>query len=234
MLSEEPLVIRSFHAVSEPETCQRFFEGHVETLRSYGLDSINSSKNEWFYNPEVYGVIAEIGDKVVGGVKIHKVGGTQLLPVEESVGYMDERLYEIVRRYAEKGGAGEACGLWNSREVSGWGVSSAMMLAVVSLTEQLDITTLFGLSSDHTLPLFRTLGYRVIRSLGDNGDFVYPTPQYLARVIKMNARTLSGALPYNREMIFALRAEPDQTRIEKSNKGTLQVEYQLRLPVTAS
>lgn len=233
MLSEKTVTIRSFHAVSEPETCQRFFEGHVETLRSYGLEPISSSKNDWFYNPEVYGVIAEIDGKVVGGVKIHKVGGTQMLPVEESVGYMDERLYDIVRRYAENG-AGEACGLWNAREVSGMGISSVMMLAVVSLTDQLDINTLFGLSSDHTLPLFRTLGYRVIRSLGDYGDFVYPTPKYLARVIKMNARTLSGALPYNREMIFALRANPDQTRIEKSNKGSIRVKYQLRIPVTAS
>lgn len=233
MHSEKTVIIRSFHAVSEPETCKRFYEGHVETLRSYGLEPISSSKNDWFYNPEVYGVIAEIDGKVVGGVKIHRVGGTQLLPVEASVGYMDERLYDIVRRYAETG-AGEACGLWNAREVSGMGISSVMMLAVVSLTEQLDINTLFGLSSDHTLPLFRTLGYRVIRSLGDNGDFVYPTPKYLARVIKMNARTLSGALPYNREMIFALRANPDQTRIEKSKKGSIRVKYQLRIPVTAS
>lgn len=234
MYSEKTVVIRSFHAVSDPETCQRFYEGHVGTLRSYGIEPISSSKNDWFYNPEVYGVIAEIDGKVVGGVKIHRVGGALLLPVEESVGYMDERLYDIVRNYADKAGAGEACGLWNSRDVSGMGISSAMMLAVVSLTEQLNITTLFGLSSDHTLPLFRTLGYRVIRSLGNNGDFVYPTPKYLARVIKMNARTLSGSLPYNREMIFALRANPDQTRIEKSKQGSIRVAYQLRIPVTAS
>lgn len=226
------ITIRSFRAIAEPETCERFFEGHVEVLRSYGVEPISSSKRGWFDNPEVYGVIAERRGKVLGGVKIHKVGGTQMLPVEESVGYMDNDVYKVIAEHATAG-AGEACGLWNAREVSGWGLSNIMMLAVVSLTEQLDVTWLFGLTSDHTLPMFRKLGYEIIPTLGDHGDFIYPTPDYLARVIKMNAKTLSGALPYNREVIFALRDEPDQTRLEKTNNGILEIDYQLRIPVVA-
>ncbi len=227
------ITIRSFRAIAEPETCERFFEGHVNVLRSYGVEPISSSKREWFYNPEVYGVIAERRGKVLGGVKIHKVGGTQMLPVEDSVGYMDEEVYKVVAEHAVFG-SGEACGLWNAREVSGWGISNMMMLAIVSLTEQLDITWLFGLTSDHTLPMFRKLGYEIIPTLGDHGDFIYPTPEYLARVIKMNAKTLSGALPYNREVIMALRADPDQVKLEKTNHGILEVNYQLRIPVEAS
>lgn len=224
------ITLRAFRAVSDPETCDRFFNGHVNVLRSYGVEPISSSKREWFDNPEVYGVIAERGDTVLGGVKIHKVGGTQMLPVEDSVGYMDHNVYRVVEESA-KDGAGEACGLWNAREVSGWGLSNVMMLAVVSITDQLDIKWLFGLTSDHTLPLFRKLGYEIIPTLGDNGDFVYPTPEYLARVIKMNAKTLSGALPYNRDVIMALRAQPEQTRLEKTKKGVVEIAYQLRIPV---
>lgn len=232
-MAEEVIHIRSFHATSDPETCAQYYEGHVNVLKSYGVDPISSAKKEWFYNPAVYGVIAELNGVVVGGVKIHKVGGTQLLPVEEAVGYMDERLYDLVADQQAKHGAGEACGLWNAREVSGWGLSNILMLAIVSLTDQLEINTLFGLSSDHTIELFRRLGYRIVKTLGDNGDFVYPTPEYLARVIMMDAKTLSDALPYNREIIFALRDKPNQIRLESSKKGDLQVKYDLQLPVTA-
>ena len=221
--------IRAFKAVEDKTTCQKFFEGHVNVLKSYGLETISSSKNEWFNNSNVYGVIAEIEDKVVGGVKIHGVNGKDLLPVEESVGYMDERLFDIVINYANNGGAGEACGLWNAREVSGWGLSLIMMKAIVSICNQININTLFGLSSDHTLQLFKSLGYHVITSLGDKGDFVYPTPEYLARVIIMNTRTLEGSDKNNRELIFELRKSPNQTRLEKTKKGNIEVEYNLSL-----
>src|SRR5687768_12801267 len=140
---ETPITIRAFRAVDEPETCLRFYEGHVNVLRSYGVDPISSAKREWFINPAVYGVIAEKAGVVLGGVKIHKVGGTQWLPVEEGVGYLDERLFDIVKKYA-KDGAGEACGLWNAREVSGWGLSLILMHAIVSISNQIKVTTLFG------------------------------------------------------------------------------------------
>lgn len=225
----DQITLRAFHAVSEPETAYRFFQGHVNVLKSYGVDPISSARKEWTENPAVFGIIAERGTEVVGGVKIHKTGGTQMLPVEEGVGYMDERLYDIVRHYG-KTGAGEACGLWNARDLSGWGLSRIMMIAIVALAEQIEVQTLFGLSSDHTLPLFQEFGYEIIRVLGNNGDFVYPTPDYLARVIIMDAKTLSRALPYNREVIFALRAQPEQLRQEKSNKGVLNINYKLKLP----
>lgn len=228
---EAPITIRAFRAVDEPETCQRFYDGHVNVLRSYGVDPISSAKREWFINPAVYGVIAERNGVVLGGVKIHKVGGTQWLPVEEGVGYLDERLFDVVKKYSLDG-AGEACGLWNAREVSGWGLSLIMMQAIISVSNQVKVTTLFGLSSDHTLELFESLGYRIIRTLGNKGDFVYPTPDYLARVIKMNATTLTGALPYNKESVFALREQPNQIRVVKSKKGDLEIEYQLKLPAS--
>jgi hypothetical protein len=203
----------------------------VNVLRSYGVDPISSAKREWFINPAVYGVIAECEETVLGGVKIHKVGGTQWLPVEEGVGYLDERLFDIVKKYAQKG-AGEACGLWNAREVSGLGLSQVLMQAIVAISSQIKVNTLFGLSSDHTLDLFESLGYRIIKTLGNKGDFVYPTPDYLARVIKMNATTMSGAMPYNKESVFALREQPNQSRVVKSKKGDLEVTFQLRLPAS--
>ncbi len=221
-----PITIRAFRAVDEPETCEQFFEGHVNVLRSYGVDPISSAKREWFINPAVYGLIAERQGKFVGGVKVHKVGGSQWLPVEEGVGYLDENIFDTVKKYKPKG-AGEACGLWNAQEVAGMGVSYILSRAIIVLSYQLGINRLFALSSDHTIGMFRELGFQVIRSLGQHGDFIYPSPDYISRVIIVNAETLSTTTPYNRDIMFSLRETPNQIRKETGPKGEIEIHYQL-------
>jgi hypothetical protein len=48
----------------------------------------------------------------------------------------------------------------------------------------------------------------------------------------MNAQTMSGSVPYNKESVFALREQPNQTRVVKSKKGDLEITFQLRLPAS--
>ena len=221
-----PITIRAFRAVDEPETCEQFFKGHVNVLRSFGVNPISSAKREWFINPAVYGLIAEREGKFLGGVKIHKVGGTQWLPVEESVGYLDERIFDTVKKYAVKG-AGEACGLWNAHEVAGMGISYILSRAIIVLAYRIRVHRLFEFSSDHTINMFRELGFRVIHSLGNHGDFIYPTPQYISRVIIVNSETLSTASAYNKDIMFSLRETPNQIRTETGPKGEMEIHYLL-------
>ena len=223
--------LRAFRAIDDLKTCERFYSGHHGVLSAYGVTQITSASVDWFHNPGVYGVIAESddGSKVYGGVKIHVANKVQPLPVETAVGYMDEKVYDYIESY-HTGGAGEACGLWNSREVAGMGISTLLMLAIVSITNQIGVKTLFGLSSDHTIKLFRKIGYRVVKSLGNNGDFVYPTPEYLARVIKMDTIKIKSADPQFRQRIFELRELPEQNYFENVGKGGLNIQYKLRLP----
>lgn len=226
----EPITIRAFRAIDEPETCQEYYTGHVNVLKDYGLKIINSSKKDWFENPGVYAVIAIRNNEVIGGVKIHCVNGIQQLPVEKSVGYLDENVFKLVKKHQKQGGAAEACGLWNARKFSGVGLSLILMNAVISICNQINVSTLIGLSSDHTLKLFQSLGYNIVPTLGNKGDFIYPTPKYIARVVMMDAKTLSEATPYNRERIFDLRRQPKQSKDEKSKVGILKINYNLLLP----
>ncbi|TVR82070.1 MAG: hypothetical protein EA412_02150 [Chitinophagaceae bacterium] len=225
--------IQAFRAIHDNKKCEQFYNGHINVLKSYGIDPISSAQNAWFYNPEVYAIIAFENDTCIGGVKLHKTGGTQALPLEDSIGFMDERIYDIVDKYS-KSGAAEACGLWNSRDFSGLGLSNIMMIAVVATAHQLNIKTLFGITSDHTEPLFRSFGYRVIRSIGSNGNFSYPTPKYLSRVIKMNSKTLSSANPYNRRNILSLRQNPKQKMIISNSKVKINVEFDITLSMATS
>jgi len=226
----EIITIRAFRAIDDPDTCELFFEGHVNVLRSYGVEPISSSKNDWFYNPEVYGLIAELNGRAVGGVKIHKVGGTQALPIEESIGYLDKGIYDLVREYTPEG-TGEACGMWNAKEVAGFGVSFVLSRATMVLTDQIHLSKLFALSSDHTLELFRHFGFQIVHSLGENGDFTYPNPDYISRVLVSNANTLSRIPEYNKGVIQSLRKKPIQLKKDKIPNGMIEIDYQLQLSI---
>ncbi len=63
--------IRVFRAVDEPETCQRWIEGHVKLLTLFGITSITSAKPVWVTDPATYVILAESpsGDKVLGGAR---------------------------------------------------------------------------------------------------------------------------------------------------------------------
>ncbi|GIV32600.1 MAG: hypothetical protein KatS3mg031_0135 [Chitinophagales bacterium] len=217
--------IRAFRAVDEPHTCELFYEGHVNVLRSYGVEPISSAKKEWFNNPQVYVVIAQMDDQIVGGAKLHKVGGTQPLPLEEAVGAMDKRVYDLVKRYAPH--TGEGCGLWNSKLVAGMGISYILSRTVIAMTVMLGVSRMFAFSSDHTLGMFREFGFHIVRKVGKNGDFEYPSAQYISRILLINTQTLSRALPYNREVMLSLRKNPQQRRKERGPKGELEIEYNL-------
>lgn len=223
-----PVTLKAFKAIDDPDSCQKFYDGHVGVLRSFGIEPISSAKKGWFENPNVYGIIAEWEGKVVGGVKIHKVGNGYPLPVEESIGYMDKRIYGIIEKHAIDG-AGEGCGLWNSREVAGLGISFELSKAMLAITHQIGIQKLFLLASDHTLLMTRKIGFRAIKSLGNNGKFNYPTPKYIARVVLGHTKNFSWSLPYNRTYMYSLREKPMQKRVEIRSKCKLSLDFQLKL-----
>lgn len=107
--------IKAFRAVDEPELCDRFIDGHSRVLSSVGVEQVSSSSHDWKYNPASFVVLCESqdGTKVYGGARVHALGGTQELPMEEATRDMDSRVSEHILKVAHKG-TGELCGLWNS------------------------------------------------------------------------------------------------------------------------
>src|ERR1700710_210039 len=100
---------RTFRAIDEPETCQRYKEGHVKVLVDYGITNITSNNDEWMNNPNIYCVIvAESGtNELFGGIRVQLSDERTRLPVENAVGKMDPFIYKIVEKYRNNGGVGE-------------------------------------------------------------------------------------------------------------------------------
>jgi len=225
------LRFRSFTAIHDPETCEKYLEGHVQVLKDYGITNITTNNRQWMSLPNVHGIVAETEDgTVVGGVRVHIADGVHPLPVEDAVGYMDQNVATIINQYFDDG-TGELCGLWKAKSVAGIGISILLVRAGIAIVNQIRLASLFTICADYTLPMVRKVGFIVEDSLGKDGEFVYPNDSYIARVLrKMNAETLETAEEFDRNRIFDLRNHPIQHTMETGPKGDVEIDYQLVIP----
>lgn len=224
--------IRVFRAIDDLQTCEKFMKGHREVLEIFGITEITSANTDWFYNPNSYVIIAlsTQSGNIIGGARIHVVGGTQPLPIEDAIGKMDPYIYELVKEKGLKG-SGELCGLWNAREVAGMGVSSLLTRAAISLSMQIKLTTLFIICAERTFQnIFKNQGFEIISELGQNGTFYYPKSDLLAVTLMIyDIPALSSAADSDRKKILNLSEAPQQKKIEEGTREDIEVDYQLLL-----
>ncbi|MBS1778382.1 MAG: hypothetical protein JST70_03595 [Bacteroidetes bacterium] len=228
------IVIKAFRAPDDVAACQKFVDGHMKVLKIYGITMITSANIEWFEDPNTYVILVESedGEKVYGGARVQVAGGKYELPIEKAVKDMDITIHQQIQKYAEAGTA-EFCGLWNSREVAGLGIGSMYLgRAAVAITEQLQLTTLFGLCAPATVKNSARVGFEIATFLGNNGTFYYPKEDLIATaVIINNTTTLETADPEEREIIFDLRKNLQQHKEELGPKARiLDVVYDLKIP----
>lgn len=227
------LQLRAFRAIEEPDTCQKYIDGHRSVLKDYGVSNITSAVPTQLGNENVFLVVAEDLDNntVEGGIRVQIADGKLPLPIETAIGDMDTRVLETVEKFRKDGGVGELCGLWNSKAVAGKGISMILTRASIAIINRLRFRTLVGICADYTLPMFSQVGFVVDKSMGENGEFAYPNPNYVTRVLGiLNAETLETAQPYDKERMLSLREDLDQTRMEQGPKGEFEIHYRLSLP----
>lgn len=222
--------IKAFRAIDHLDLSERFAAGHAKVLLDYGVTKVTSSSTAWFYNPSVYVLIAENIEtgEVVGGVRIHVADGVTPLPFEDAVSLVDMKVFELVKDHIP-GRTGELCGLWNSKSTAGWGLGSyILMRAGISMTTQLNLSSLFALCAPHTLKISVEKGFEVETSIGNEGTFIYPKLDLIATsIIIRDTVELPVALPEERESIFNLRDNPKLVREEDSKRGALRITYDL-------
>ncbi|HXC04965.1 MAG TPA: GNAT family N-acetyltransferase [Bacteroidia bacterium] len=225
------LKIRSFYPLDEQSVCLEYVEGHRKVLEDYGILNVTSYNKDWIRHAYTHGVVAELDGHLVGGIRVQIADGQTPLPVETAVGKMDPGVYALVVKHLLDGGTGELCGLWNAKEVAGKGVSLLLVRAAISIINQLRFRTLLGICAEYSLPMFTRVGFVIDRTLGNNGDFIYPTEEYLAKVVGiMNAETLATSSDYDRMRMLELRAHPRTIVMENGPKGEFEVEYDLLVP----
>lgn len=182
-------------------------------------------------NPSIYVIVAESpdGKEIYGGIRVHVADGTTPLPLEAAIGKMDQRVYDIISSYIDSG-TGELCGLWNSKVVAGYGLSLLLIRAGISIVTKINLESLFTICADYTMPMVKRVGFTVEDSIGNNGDFIYPNENYIAKVLrKMNAISLDSAEEYDKNRIINLRDNPVQNFLETGPKGDMEIEYKLSI-----
>lgn len=189
-MEEHNIVIKNikftaFRAINDREACIQFVEGHRRVLEIFGITQITSAKADWLLNPDVYVILVTDADtgKALGGGRVHKANRINALPIEDAVGYMDEKIYKMVDDYTDVG-TGEVAGVWNSFEIAGLGIGSIhLSTACVAYSQFIGITTLFGLAAPATYRNVLRGGFQVVRELGNDGKFYYPKDDMTATVM---------------------------------------------------
>jgi len=167
---------------------------------------------------------------VYGGARIHVSGGTQPLPIEEATGKMDPKIFDLVWEYAQEG-TGEGCGLWNSREIAGYGIGSIFLTrAAIAIAPRIGIKSLFALCAPYTINLTKSVGYRQETSVGNNGTFYYPKLDLVATTMILDdVQHLPLASEMDKNAIMDLRAQGEVIRIEELRSKEIEIHYSLQL-----
>jgi len=229
--------IRAFRAVDDPDTCTRFIQGHRKVLSIYGIENITTNTDEWMYNPAIFCIVVESldGEKLYGGARVHVADGIHPLPIEEATGNMDPKIYDVVRYYSQFGAA-ELSGLWNSKEVAGFGIGSLFPSRVaVAIASQIGVQVYFTLCSPTTVRFKDWIGGQLLENVGNKGTFYYPKIDLLATALfTEDTFNLPLAHPREREKIFYLREHPEHIAVEKSPFKSMMVHVHYSLNISSA
>lgn len=226
------IVFRAFRAVDEPEACLRFIEGHRRVLEIYGITMITSNKALWMEHKNTYVILVESKEdgKVVGGARVQIADVDIALPIVDAVGTIDKKIYDIINKYKYDSIA-ELCGLWNSREIAGYGIGSNFLIRTgITLAKVLNLKTMIALCAPATVKMCSKCGFIIERDLGDNGFFNYPKLDLIATaMIIKDINNLENATEESNDFIKNLYQHKAKKNIEKGVKGEIEVEYNLTI-----
>jgi hypothetical protein len=226
---------RVFRATDDPETCKKFIEGHKKVLSIYGIENITTNTDAWMYNPAIFVIVAESpdGTKLYGGARLQAANGKVPLPIEEATGKMDPKVYDVVKEYAPEG-VGELSGLWNSKEVAGFGIGSMYLARIAgAIASQVGLKVILTLCAPATVRFQKFIGGIVLERIGNKGTFYYPKLDLIATAVYTeDAFGLPLAHPRERDYMLWLRANPSAMVEEKSpfNKELLvKISYHITI-----
>ncbi|WP_254562536.1 hypothetical protein [Dyadobacter diqingensis] len=224
--------IRAFRSPDDVETSLKYVDGHRKVLESYGVKKVTSASVEWLHDPQTYVVLVESedGEKIYGGGRIQIRTQEMKMPMEDAIAKIDKGIYQYVDKIGNETIA-EFCGLFNSKEVAGYGIGSIFLGRIgVAIATQVNVKYLMALCSPATLRNCARVGFEIIRDLGNNGTFYYPKEGLIATaLIIKDIHNLPSAHEEERERIFDLRLNPVQEAIEKGPKGEMDIIYHTKL-----
>ena len=224
--------IRAYKSPDDIETSLRYIEGHRKVLESYGVKKVTSANHNWLYDDQTYVVIVESedGDRIFGGTRVQIRSGNLKMPMEDAISKIDGNIYAYMDKYENKTLA-EFCGLFNSKEVAGYGIGSIFLGRIaIAICANMGVDHLMGLCSPATLRNSLRVGFEILRDLGNNGTFYYPRESLIATALIIeDVQNLPNATSEEKNRILDLRNNPSQFAVEKGPKGELEIIYDTKI-----
>lgn len=224
--------IRVVRAVTDMETTEKYIDGHYRVLETYGVTKVTSADRSWVNNPHVYLLLVELAEsgRVVGGGRIQLRSKDFPLPLEGAIYEKDESIVEFMSQFNDLEVA-EYCGLWNSREIAGYGIGSIYLIRIgVALASFVGLKNLMAFCSPVIVKKAESVGFEIITSLGEEGKFLYPKEGLIATIMEIkDVNNIPTATEEEKEFIFNLRNNPVQFRKDTSRKGDLEISYDLAI-----
>ena len=225
------VVFRAFRALDDQKSCDKFIIGHRRVLEAYGITMITSNNSSWFEHKNTYVILAESPDdgRALGGVRLQLADDKLPLPIVNAVGKVDARINEVINKNKHQVVA-EACGLWNAKEIAGYGFSFFLLRAAIALADQLGVNTLYALAAPVTVEMCLNAGFVVEKSLGKDGFFNYPKLDLVATAMVIyDLKKMEYARPEDRMHIFNLMEHPFAILEITGPKGQITIDYRLNL-----
>ena len=226
-----PVNIVAFRAVDDYKACLSYMHGHRKVLAVHGFTHFLSNEESWMFNPDT--IVAMVWDKdmktPLGGARFERRTKGNLLSFERVLMKDEPEVVKHVNRRV-RGGTGEVCGLWNSKDVAGWNTSILLVRAVLVTLYQAGHNSTFAFNARYTNRIPMRLGFERLKIIGTNGYVPYPDDRFLAAIWRYECKKgLSRAYQYEAETMKKLIAEPKQQIIEKDIYNNLDVSYDLYL-----
>lgn len=222
--------IKGYRASDDIETSLRYADGHRKVLEAYGIKQVTSAVHNWLEDPNTYVLIVESedGSKIYGGTRVQVRSPNLKLPMEDAIAKIDKKIYSYVDAIGDYNVA-EFCGLFNSREVAGYGIGSLYLCRIaMAVSGLVGIKNLLALCSPITLLMSERIGFEILTDLGNNGTFYYPKEGLIATsLIARDLVNLPVATDEERAKIFSLRENPSQTVTENGRRGELTIIYDI-------
>jgi hypothetical protein len=224
--------VRVIEVTEDIEATEKYIAGHLKVLESYGVTKVTSADRSWVDNPNTYLILFESMDdfRVLGGGRVQLRSKGFPLPLEEAIAEIDPCISHYMDQFEDLEVA-EYCGLWNSREVAGYGIGSIYLMKVgVAIAGQFNMKKLMALCSPATVKLGMKVGMEVVESLGDRGTFLYPKEGLVATLLQINDLiNLPTAIDSEREFIFNLRSNKVMKTLEKGPKGEMMISFEVNV-----
>jgi hypothetical protein len=224
--------ILSLHrACDDYSLCENFVKGHRQLLAVNDVD-LGPVDTSWFASCDIYLlVVRRSGDsEILGGAKLVIYDSENNLPLLKLLSDDYPELKPLMQEYSNRGLV-EISGLWNSRSVAGLGLGSEQLIRTsIAICGLLDIETVVTFCSPFVTRFAELYGFVPLAKFGDNGSIPFPDNRWMSTInILEDPHVMSRANTGEKDVIFNLRGNPNQTKVFHSRGKSITIKFELAL-----